>query len=193
MGIPFLCLAPLGGGPFISVSRGSSILTFHLSPGDARKHISSWTHPSSRHTEDASLPQNPETGTEWDQPQAKKRKLDSDADAQDQVDTVLDDADAVAADPAANEAGQKREKVKANHRQVQDQPFVILMASTKDGSHLVAVTGHDKTVWVLEHDGKGGLKEISNRHDNFPFSRNTLPKTLTRTSGQCQRGRVPSS
>ncbi|KAH0436986.1 WD repeat domain-containing protein [Colletotrichum camelliae] len=46
---------------------------------------------------------------------------------------------------------------------VPDQPVITLMTTTSTGSHLLAISGHDKGLWVFEHDGKGGLKELSQR------------------------------
>lgn len=42
--------------------------------------------------------------------------------------------------------------------------MVISLESTSDGQHVVAVTGQDKTVWTFEHDGKGKLKQLSERY-----------------------------
>lgn len=44
-----------------------------------------------------------------------------------------------------------------------DIPMIQCMVVTKDGKHLVAVTGSDKTIWVFEHDGNGKLTKISQR------------------------------
>ncbi|WYZ34788.1 hypothetical protein EsH8_I_001064 [Colletotrichum jinshuiense] len=46
---------------------------------------------------------------------------------------------------------------------VPDYPVITIMAATSDGSHLLAISGHDKSLWVFEHDGKGNLKELSQR------------------------------
>lgn len=45
----------------------------------------------------------------------------------------------------------------------QEKPYVNLLKATPSGSHLIAVTGMDKNVWVFEHDGKGQLKQLSQR------------------------------
>ncbi len=33
---------------------------------------------------------------------------------------------------------------------------------------VVAVTAHDKTIWVFEHDGAGNLKQLSERCVSYP-------------------------
>lgn len=44
-----------------------------------------------------------------------------------------------------------------------EQPFVQSITTTIDGRYVVAATGSDKTIWVFEHDGAGGLKQLSSR------------------------------
>ncbi|KAG6158665.1 hypothetical protein E4U37_005354 [Claviceps purpurea] len=46
---------------------------------------------------------------------------------------------------------------------VVDRPVITLMTCTSDGSHLVAVSGHDKAIWVFEHNGEGVLTQLSQR------------------------------
>jgi tRNA (guanine-N(7)-)-methyltransferase subunit TRM82 len=46
---------------------------------------------------------------------------------------------------------------------VPDQPFITHLQVTSTGSHLVAISGHDKTIWVFEHNGQGSLKALSQR------------------------------
>ena len=40
---------------------------------------------------------------------------------------------------------------------------VIALDSTRSGSHVITVTGKDKSIRVFEHDGKGQLQHISQR------------------------------
>lgn len=42
-----------------------------------------------------------------------------------------------------------------------ERPIVKLLTST--GNYLVALTDPDKSIWVLEHDGRGHLKQLSRR------------------------------
>ncbi|KOS18876.1 tRNA (guanine-N(7)-)-methyltransferase non-catalytic subunit trm82 [Escovopsis weberi] len=46
---------------------------------------------------------------------------------------------------------------------VPDRPVVTHLTSSADGRHLLAITGHDKVIWVLAHDGAGRLAELSRR------------------------------
>ncbi len=66
--------------------------------------------------------------------------------------------------PANGEKSQKNRKTKWTPPKP-ELPFVVLLTATEDGSHVIAVTGQDKTLWVFEHDGKGSLKEVSQRYD----------------------------
>jgi tRNA (guanine-N(7)-)-methyltransferase subunit TRM82 len=45
----------------------------------------------------------------------------------------------------------------------QEGPVVIALASTRRGDHVIVVTGEDKSIRVFEHDGKGQLRQISQR------------------------------
>ncbi len=42
-------------------------------------------------------------------------------------------------------------------------PAFMALTSTKDGKHVIAVTGEDKSISVYEHDGRGQLHHISRR------------------------------
>ncbi|TLD13340.1 uncharacterized protein PgNI_03062 [Pyricularia grisea] len=44
-----------------------------------------------------------------------------------------------------------------------DLPWIAILVATSDGRHLVAVSGHDKTIWTFSHDGSGNLVELSKR------------------------------
>ncbi|EHA58381.1 hypothetical protein MGG_04468 [Pyricularia oryzae 70-15] len=44
-----------------------------------------------------------------------------------------------------------------------DLPWVAILVATSDSRHLVAVSGHDKTIWTFSHDGAGKLTELSKR------------------------------
>lgn len=60
----------------------------------------------------------------------------------------------------------KERKIKKSARspfRVPERPIVTHLTTTPDGRYLVAVTGHDKAIWVLEHDGKGQLTQLSKR------------------------------
>lgn len=98
------------------------------------------------------------------QPSPKKRKLSFG----EKADVGGESGQAISGtvEPPLSGDGVKKQKQKQKSEpraQQSELPFVILLAATEDGNHLVAVTGQDKTIWVFEHDGKGNLKELSQR------------------------------
>ncbi|KAI0383817.1 hypothetical protein F5Y04DRAFT_21959 [Hypomontagnella monticulosa] len=160
MKTPYQCMTRLGQGSILCAAKGTSIHTFDLDAGAEPSFLSSWTHPHSKQVGD-NEPQ--ETNLEVNeqesgQPPSKKRKLDSGEKSNGSGET--NKADSVVAEAPAN--GKKQKKARPSYQQ-QELPFVILLAATEDGSHLVAVTGQDKSIWVFEHEGKGGLKELGQR------------------------------
>jgi tRNA (guanine-N(7)-)-methyltransferase subunit TRM82 len=54
-------------------------------------------------------------------------------------------------------------KAIAAAKQRQRAPAIVTLKCTKDGNHVIAVTGEDKSIRVLEHDGKGQLRQLSQR------------------------------
>ncbi|KAK1972962.1 WD repeat domain-containing protein [Colletotrichum sublineola] len=63
---------------------------------------------------------------------------------------------------------QQQQQQQQNNRggafaRVPDYPVITIMTTTSDGNYLLAVSGHDKSLWVFEHDGKGNLKQLSQR------------------------------
>lgn len=67
-----------------------------------------------------------------------------------------------------------------------ERPVITQLTSTADGSHVLAVSGHDKVIWVFDHDNQGGLTRVSSRcASSFPLPqsypgtdrpRRTMPK-----------------
>ncbi|TGJ78155.1 hypothetical protein E0Z10_g10609 [Xylaria hypoxylon] len=162
MGLPFQCLSRLGRGALFCAAKGCSIRTFDLSANS--QPLFSWTHPSSRQAEDANQTGETHKALEDEeqaeqQPPSKRRKLGSD-DAESNVGT--DDMQGLPDTPANGKKSQKTNKAKWTPAKP-ELPFVILLTATEDGSHVIAVTGQDKTLWVFEHDGKGSLNELSQR------------------------------
>ncbi|KAI0898344.1 hypothetical protein F4806DRAFT_507258 [Annulohypoxylon nitens] len=186
MNIPYQCVSQLGQSSIICAAKGTSIYTFDLDAFYNTKlgasKLCSWTHPLVRKaensepqekidneneiTQEGQDPDEQESG----QPSPKKRKLSSDE--KPDVSGENSQADSGTVEPPLSGDGIKKEKEKQKQKQKQKSeprvqqpefPFVILLAATEDGSHLVAVTGQDKTIWVFEHDGKGTLKELSQR------------------------------
>ncbi|KAI2629728.1 hypothetical protein GGR54DRAFT_586249 [Hypoxylon sp. NC1633] len=161
MNIPYQCLSRLGQSSILCAAKGTSIHTFELDGGPS--FLSSWSHPKTEQASSSKGPVQESRGNdeqENDKHPSKKRKLDSDEKPRDvgepsQSDTVVVEAE-------ANGNGQKKPKPD-HHSQRTELPFVALLTSTEDGSHVVAVTGQNKTLWVFEHDGNGMLKELSHR------------------------------
>lgn len=50
-------------------------------------------------------------------------------------------------------------------KEILDIPMFQCVAITTDGKYLVGAIGTTKTIWTFEHDGKGGLTELSQRYD----------------------------
>ena len=168
MVLPYQRLSTLGKSTILCGSKGASIYTFDL---ESYTLLSSWSHPLSKDGEPkVKVDEVGQAGGQAsDQPPPKKRRIESNGEAKsedDQPTEVPAENDASEANGNGNVNGKgkgKKQKPKHTSRPPQEQPFVILITATGDGSHVVAVTGSDKTVWVLEHDGKGGLKELSQR------------------------------
>lgn len=81
------------------------------------------------------------------EPPSKKRRLSSET------------ADA----PEQSVKKQKHNGNKKKGPKLEKPASVACLTSTRDGQHVIAVTGEDKTVRVLEHDGSGNLSLLSER------------------------------
>lgn len=156
MGFPFQCLSPLGADTLFCAARGCSIQTYDLKA--STQPLSTWTHPFLKQTANANNTEEVQDGSangaEKEQPPPpKRRRLASDEAREEKQDA-----------PTNGAKGQKKGKTNRTppHPGI---PFVVLLTGTEDGSHVIAVTGQDKTLWVFEHDGRGSLKEISQRYD----------------------------
>jgi len=159
-------------GTVLFAARSGRIHSFSLPGG---KLIAAWHHPdvekvskaieSNRAAETPSLvieastevstPQTPQDDD--DGPPAKRQKTAVEEDVS---------ASKPAEETSTKKGGKKakdRKKDKPRVSRVPDRPIVTHLTSTPDGKHVLAVTGHDKTIWVFEHDGKGNLTPISQR------------------------------
>lgn len=167
MVIPYQCLATLGQSSIVCAATGSVIQTWDLASGATL--VSSWSHPS--------LAKQPETAPAADTPQESAQDKDNDEPPSKKRRVASDDAAEAAApeiqepksdqQPAGDSKAQKKTRTSKSKRAPistpVEKPFVALMTATRSGSHLVAVTGSDKTIWVFEHDGKGTLRQLSKR------------------------------
>ncbi|KAG6016347.1 hypothetical protein E4U43_003874 [Claviceps pusilla] len=169
-------------------TRGGKIHSFNLSDG---KHLSTWQHPDVEKLANNPAPQKgpkpqddestaalaaSEAGAEASEPPAKRQKTttqsgDANANATSE-NAELQKTEDSCAKTSANQGKRKGKKQSkgpshgGNSRMgkaVVDRPIITLMTCTKDGSHLIAVSGHDKAVWVFEHDGQGALTQLSQR------------------------------
>lgn len=160
-------------------TRGGKIHSFNLSDSS---HISTWQHPdvekfnneSATNSEEKAEaePALEEGNAAEDEPPAKRQKTEEASD------TAAQEAEVAAAQPEGPQKTGKQSKGKGKNKQggsenhgeksrmgrVSDRPIITLMTSTTDGKHLVAVSGHDKAVWVFEHDGAGKLTQLSKRY-----------------------------
>jgi len=154
--MPYQCLKTCGD--LLIAARGSSIDTFNI---ENRTLASTWKCPTTQEPKTnitvqeeqavASLPAVIEPVTEQSTPPAKRRKL-----------SFSDEPE---------KSKQKNGKGK-NHRSDAlstglEAPAVIALTATKEGRHVIAVTGEDKSIRVFENifqqDSKHALKQISQR------------------------------
>ncbi|KAI1118745.1 hypothetical protein F5Y14DRAFT_397516 [Nemania sp. NC0429] len=162
MSWPFQCLSPLGRGTLFCAAKGCVIQTFDLAASPPEP-LFTWTHPACEQLQSADQaneynpreeggPGGEEKTGQQQQPPPKRRKLGAAGAEEGRGDVTTADG----------ERNPKKTKARPTPPRPEI-PFVILLAATEDGSHVVAVTGQDKTLWVFKHDGKGSLEEMSRR------------------------------
>ncbi|KAH7329324.1 hypothetical protein B0I35DRAFT_473939 [Stachybotrys elegans] len=167
----------------VFAARGGKIHTFSLQDG---RHISTWQHPDVEKVAKAiesnakaeaeaaekehALAAHQVAGPtpEEDEPPAKKQKLASGAESEVQPEEPENDA----AKPKSNgkkdkKKGKQGGENKRTVSRVPDRPVITHLTSDAEGKSLVAVTGHDKNIWVFDHDGEGNITQ---------FSQRTMPK-----------------
>ncbi|KAM0283601.1 hypothetical protein ACHAQH_002379 [Verticillium albo-atrum] len=110
-------------------------------------------------------------------PPAKRQRVQGGQDAQPAKNEEAMDIDEPSAEDQKKGSGFKNRKQKQKERQDRqggpivrgtygrnvEQPLITHMMVTSSGSHLVAISGHDKTIWTFEHDGRGSLTLFSRR------------------------------
>jgi tRNA (guanine-N(7)-)-methyltransferase subunit TRM82 len=163
-------------GTILFATRGGKIHSFDLS---THKHISTWQHPDvEKHTDtvnpeaepkiEMEAPAEPENAGEAEEgePPAKRQKV-----VEDDLNATTEKVEAVEESKAPSKGKKGKGKGKNDNHgdqsrmgRVVDRPLITLMTCTSDGKHLIAVSGHDKSVWVFEHDGKGQLTQLSQRY-----------------------------
>ncbi|KAK0118877.1 tRNA (guanine-N(7)-)-methyltransferase non-catalytic subunit trm82 [Cadophora gregata f. sp. sojae] len=175
--MPYQCMETCGN--ILVAARGSSIDSFSLENGSL---LSTWTCPASSdttQTEKASASEiqkkaaslepvvpTGEVDAGEDGPPAKKRKLSSGI-----IEETNEDDSSLTPDTKQEQQDGKKKKPKHNNRSEAiasglQAPAVIALAATKDGKHVIAVTGEDKSIRVFESLEEGGsqrLQQLSQR------------------------------
>ncbi|KAH6897140.1 hypothetical protein B0T10DRAFT_176834 [Thelonectria olida] len=169
-------------GNVLFAARGGRIHSFSL---DDASHVSTWKHPDVEKV-DAAVRSNPDAVSKEatveaasdsveghdDGPPAKRQRVEEpndevSKDAEKETngpDTVEEQHDLGKGRQKGKKGKNKQnERRRPPHMQVPDRPVITHMTSTTDGSHLLAITGHDKVIWVFEHDGKGQFTQLSQR------------------------------
>ncbi|KAM0434558.1 hypothetical protein ACHAPT_003654 [Fusarium lateritium] len=167
-------------GSVLFAARGGKIHSFSLDDG---AHLSTWKHPdvdkvdaavkaiSEEASSEKPVSQEPAAAAEGegdDEPPAKRQKVKEPKDeASKEVEQIEDPVDKQA---SGKKKGGKKSKNKNQPRtkehnisRVPDRPVITHLTSTSDGSHVLAITGHDKAIWVFENDEKGNLTQLSKR------------------------------
>lgn len=167
-------------GVTLFAARAGQIHSFSLEDGS---HISTWKHPdvekvanAVKAVADAEMAE-AEFETEIapaeddaDEPPAKRQKTISDED-------VSTTKEPEAVQQNTKESKRKGKKSKNRNKdnskpgqegrskvsRTPDRPVLTHLTSSADGNHLLAISGHDKTIWVFEHDGEGNLTLLSQR------------------------------
>lgn len=176
-------------GDILLAARGVSIHSFNLTDGS---HIAcSWKFPAAAEVnQNVALSKEEEEGDhpvtkQEDQggPPAKRVKLDDGGEApgeQPATTTTTGEGrqEAKADKTPSHRGGGSGDRVRGGGKknkkqgggpqpgplsQPTERSMVILMTTTQDGQHVVAVTS-DKSIWVLAHDGQGQLEQLSRRY-----------------------------
>lgn len=146
-------------GSVIFAAQGVDILSFNTS----MEHLSTWKYPvkatetPSEPAADAEASATVEAPPTPEGPPAKRRRTEN------------DEKEAQAGDVATPNStnGQKKGRFHNKSQPVNlsnEKPFINCLLATANGSHVIAATGSDKTIWVFEHDGSGNLKQLSQRY-----------------------------
>ncbi|KAF5597337.1 tRNA (guanine-N(7)-)-methyltransferase subunit trm82 [Fusarium pseudocircinatum] len=174
-------------GNVLFAARGGKIHSFNLEDGS---HISTWKHPdvdkvdaAVKAISDDILTEKPvtkiHTAEEEDGsgPPAKRQRTEEPKDETAPTKPEVQEDTQISEETKSEgkKKGGKKSKNRQNQQRakdhnisrVPDRPVITHLTSTLDSSYILAITGHDKAIWVFENDGKGSLNRISKR---------TLPK-----------------
>jgi len=163
------------GGNVLVAAQAARIHTFSLRDGS---HLGSWSHPKAASSKTApegengagsavSAVENQENGAEERQvSSAKRRKIEAgDGPGGEEPEAQASEATGQGAQGAKtkNYKGKKHNHAGAKETRAEP-PIVTALELSPDSRHVVAVTGQDKTIWVLAHDDNGTLTQLSTRY-----------------------------
>lgn len=169
-------------GSILFAARGGSIHSFSLLDGT---HVSTWQHPDvakvadalkaisdERIAEESKPREQGGVGPEGSEPPAKRQKCEDEGGAT-AGDTQAPQHDAAQNSPESKDKGgkdvKKRKDASGSQKRqvarVPDRPVITQLIGTADERHVLAVSGHDKIIWVFDHDGQGELTLSSQRYD----------------------------
>ncbi|KAM0299678.1 hypothetical protein HYE67_007459 [Fusarium culmorum] len=175
-------------GDVLYAARGGKIHSFSLQDGI---HLSTWKHPDVDKVDAAVKAISGEASSETiankdtpavkgegdDGPPAKRQKTEEPKDETTTAEANVQEGakNAENAKSEGKKKGGKKSKDRRNQQKpkehnisrVPDRPVITHMTSSPDGAHILAITGHDKAIWVFENGEKGVLNQLSKR---------TLPK-----------------
>lgn len=156
-------------GDILFAARGASIHSFNLTDGF---HIAcSWRFPAAEANKNVaalrkedqlvinvSEKSTPAPSQDEQGPPTKRMRLDDSGEA-----AAEDSTPSLRGSGSGGKKNKKQGPRPGPLSQPTERPMVILMTVTQDSHHVVAVTS-DKSIWVLEHDGQGQLKQLSRRY-----------------------------
>ncbi len=154
MQLPYHILIRCGEDGFVA-AQGHNIHGL----GSGLQHQSTWSHPlADQQNVSGAPPPATEKPPTPEGPPSKRRRVNPGQDSEQNGEGNGETAETPA--PAAQNGKQGKGKKAPNPN---ERPFIQSLAATADGRYVVAVTGCDKTIWVLENDGKGNLRQLSRR------------------------------
>jgi tRNA (guanine-N(7)-)-methyltransferase subunit TRM82 len=170
-------------GNVLFAARGGKIHSFSLEDGS---HLSTWKHPDvdkvdaavkaiSGDVSSEKLVTKTHIAEEEDEngPPAKRQRTEEPKDETTPAEPKAQEETQIAGEMKneGKKKGGKKSKNRQNQQRakdhnisrVPDRPVITHLTSTPDCSHILAITGHDKAIWVFENDGKGSLNQVSKR------------------------------
>ena len=137
----------------LKVLLAASGPTIHVFNADDGTLITRWSHIEAAESNKTTRDRSPGSHNDEDgnEPSVKRRKLSGGEDA----------ASDVSVEVVVEDGPSKRRKPKRKPFLI---PSIMSLAATANGKHVIAVTGEDKSLRVLELLGNGTLKQLSQRY-----------------------------